>query len=606
MIPEARMLMIDLTTQTYHTEVIPPGVMAAYLGGRGLGAYLLYNTIGPGVDPLSPENPLIFTAGPAQGISVPFSAKAVVTTKSPLTGIYLYSVTSGAIGHRIRKAGYWAIMIRGRSPEPLYLQIDNEKVTFRDARNLWGQNTLDSQSAMLQETGAVQASAAVIGPAGEKLIKYAGIMTEGEKLRAYGRGGAGCVMGSKNLKGMVVSGNGVVLPADPAAMSAAKQKVSQGLKENSVWAELRRNYGTGEDMPLMSKLGMLPTRNWQTGVLEEETLKGIAPMLNRGQWPRRNISCGPYCPNPCSHYIEVKEGPYAGASCDGPEYETMYVFGSNCGIGKFDAVVKAAQICDENGMDVLSAGLTVSFLIECFTRGLIDLSHTDGIKLAFGDDEAVIKCLEKIASREGAGYLWGEGVRAVSAQIPGSSAFAMHVKGLELGGYECRGFYGQALQFALNPKGGDHHGFGLPARTEAADGTNREIKGKGELLKKDAQGRAVADSLVLCCFPRKVMFNLFPDFLAAITGKTCTAADLAKIGLRILTLERLFNTREGMRRKDDTLPERLLKEPLPDGPNRGSTVPLEELKDDAYAVFGWDQKTGIPQAELLRELGINP
>jgi aldehyde:ferredoxin oxidoreductase len=595
-----------LTAQTFRTEVIPEEVIAAYLGGRGLGVYLLYKTIGPGVDPLSPENPLIFTAGLAQGMSVPFSAKAAVTTKSPLTGIYLYSISSGAIGHNIRKAGYMAIMIRGRAKHPLYLHIDNEKLTFRDARHLWGMNTIDTQTAMLQETGAAQASTAVIGPGGEKLIKYAGIMTEKEKLRAFGRGGAGCVMGSKNLKGLVVSGNGTVLPQDPAAMTVLKHKVSQGLKDNSVWAELRRNYGTGEDMPLMNKLGMLPTRNWQTGVLEEEILKGIAPMLNRGQWPRKNISCGPYCPNPCSHYIDINDGPYAGAACDGPEYETMYVFGSNCGIGKFDAVVKAAQICDENGIDTLSAGVTISFLIECFTRGLIDIDHTDGIKLEFGDDEAVIKCLQKIASREGAGYLWGEGVRAVSAQIPGSAAFAMHAKGMELGGYECRGFYGQALQFALNPKGGDHHGFGLPARTEAADGTNREIKGKGELLKKDALGRIVADSLALCVFPRKVMFHLFPDLLAAITGKAFTAADLTQIGMRILTLERLFNTREGLRRKDDTLPERLLKEPLPGGPNQGSTVPLEELKDDAYAVFGWDQQTGIPQKGLLRELGIIP
>jgi aldehyde:ferredoxin oxidoreductase len=411
-------------------------------------------------------------------------------------------------------------------------------------------------------------------------------------------------MGSKNLKGLVVSGNGKVLPQEPAALTVVKHKVSQGLKANSVWAELRRKYGTGEDMPLMSTLGMLPTRNWQTGVLEENTLRGIAPMLNAGQWPRTNLSCGPYCPNPCSHYIKINGGLYAGAACDGPEFETMYAFGSNCGIGKFDAITKAAQLCDEAGIDTISAGVTISFLIECFARGLIDTGQTDGIELQFGDDEAVLKCLQKIIHRDGAGHFWGEGTRSLSARIPGSSAFAMHSTGMDLGGYECRGFYGQALQFALNPKGGDHHGFGLPARTEAADGTNRQIPGKGKLLVKDALGRAIADSLVVCVFPRKIMVALFPELLTAITGTPYSAQDLERIGMRILTQERLFNTREGLGRDDDTLPERLLSEPLPDGPNQGSTVPLEELKDDIYKVLKWDLQTGVPHAALLNDLGI--
>jgi aldehyde:ferredoxin oxidoreductase len=606
MLPEARMLSVDLTERSFHVETIPEPIIAAYLGGRGLGAYLLYKTIGPGIDPLSPENPLIFSAGLVQGMSVPFSPKAAVTTKSPLTGIYLYSISSGAIGHSIRRAGYLAVMIRGKAESPLYLRIVNDRVEFRDARHLWGMTTLKAQEAMIGETGDARASAAVIGPGGERLIRYAGIFTEGEKFRAFGRGGAGCVMGSKNLKGMVISGDVSVSPRDPEAMTALKRKVGQGLKENNVWAELRRRYGTGDDMPKMNKLGMLPTRNWQTGVLEETALQGIAPMLNKDRWPRKNISCGPYCPNPCSHSITIGDGPYRGAACDGPEYETMYVFGSNMGIGRFDAIVKAAQICDEAGIDTMSAGLMVSFLTECFTKGLIDESHTDGIPLRFGDDEAVMRCLNKIVARDGAGYLWGEGTRIASGHIPGSSAFAMHCKGLEMGGYECRGFYGQALQFALNPKGGDHHGIGMPVRTEAAEGTNRQVAGKGALLKKDAVGRIVSDSLVICVFPRKVMVPLLPGLLGAVTGEPYTEEDVARIGMRILTQERLFNVREGLRREDDTLPARLLTEPLPDGPNRGSTVPLEELKDDAYATFGWDLKTGIPEEEIVRELGIIP
>jgi aldehyde:ferredoxin oxidoreductase len=242
--------------------------------------------------------------------------------------------------------------------------------------------------------------------------------------------------------------------------------------------------------------------------------------------------------------------------------------------------------------------------MECFEKGLINTSHTDGIRLQFGNDGAMIECLRKIVNREGAGYLWGEGTRRLAAEIPGSSAFAMQCKGLEMGGYECRGLFGQALEFALNPKGGDHHGIGLPARVEAANGTGRNIKGKGIALRKEAIDRILGDSLVVCCFPRKIVAPVFETLVTALTGIPSPREYLDQVGMRILTQERLFNTREGLRRKDDLLPERLLKEPLPDGPNKGSTVPLEELKDDAYAAFGWDLSTGIPEEGLLKKLGI--
>lgn len=604
MVPATKMLVIDLTTRTFREDIIPETVVSHYLGGRGLGAYLLYHHTSAGLDPLSPDNPLIFSAGLAQGMSTPFSPKAVLTTKSPLTNLYLYSLSSGSLAHSIRKAGYLAVLIKGKSTVPTYLTITNGRVQFHDAGPLWGMKTLATQEAMLAESGSKGASAMAIGPAGEKLVRFAAIMTEGKLFRAFGRGGAGCIMGAKNLKGVVVAGSDTIEPAYPEKFKEIKRRILSGLKENHLWAEARRKYGTGDDMPEMNRQGMLPTRNWQTGVLEENLLAGIAPTLNAEKWPRKNIACGPFCPNPCSHHITIGDGPYAGAFCDGPEYETMYAFGPNCGIGGFDAVVAAGELCDEYGMDTISAGLTVSFLMECFEKGLIDASRTDGIRLKFGDSGALLAALNKIASREGAGYLWGEGTRRLAAEIPGSEAFAMHCKGLEMGGYECRGVFGQALEFALNPKGGDHHGLGLPARLEAADGSNLRINGKGALLKREAIGRIVADSLVLCTFPRKVTAPLFGELIEAIAGITVSRTDIEEIGLRILTQERLFNTREGMRRKDDTLPERLLHEPLPDGPNRGSTVPLETLKDEAYAVLGWNRETGIPEDGLLERLGI--
>jgi len=273
-------------------------------------------------------------------------------------------------------------------------------------------------------------------------------------------------------------------------------------------------------------------------------------------------------------------------------------------LSRFDAVVAAAEICDEYGIDTITAGLTVSFLMECFKKGLINTSQTDGLKLEFGDDDAVMACLKKIVNREGVGYLWGEGTRRLASQIPGSSGFAMHCKGLEMGGYECRGFFGQALEFAVNPKGGDHHGMGLPARTEAADGTNLQIKGKGARLKKDASERVIGDSLVVCCFPRKIMVPLYETLITALTGIPISREYLDGVAWRIMTQERLFNTREGLGREDDSLPERLLKEPLPEGPHKGSTVPLEALKDEAYAALGWDLSTGVPEEALVKKLGI--
>ncbi|MEW6672677.1 MAG: aldehyde ferredoxin oxidoreductase family protein [Thermodesulfobacteriota bacterium] len=603
-IPASNLLIIDLTTGKFNIQTIPEKIITDFLGGRGLGAYLLYQHTAAGMDPLSPDNPLIFTVGLCQGLPTPFSPKVVLTTKSPLTDIYLYSVSSGKLGHAIRKAGYMAIIIKGQSKAPVYLHIAEDRVEFRSAKHLWGEKTLPAQNLMLKETGIRTAGSAAIGPGGEKLIKYAAIMNDGHTYRAFGRGGAGCIMGAKKLKGIVISGDKKARPFDPEKFKAVQRQIIKGLDENSEWARRRHNFGTGEDMPWMNRFGMLPTRNWQSGSFDENKLAGIAPTLNKDRWPRKNIACGPFCPNPCSHFIRIVDGPYKGAHADGPEYETMYAFGSNCSIDKFDAVVAAGQICDENGIDTISAGLTVSFLMECFEKGLIDASHTDGIALKFGDDAAALQCLKKIAERDGAGHLWGEGTRRLAEHIAGSDAFAMHCKGLEMGGYESRGFYGQALQFAINPKGGDHHAFGLPARAEAIAGTNRNIRGKGEEIKKTAIDRIIGDSLVLCCFPRKITVPLYTDLITALTGISLGADELGRVGWRILTMERLFNTREGLRRKDDLLPKRLLSEPLPEGPSKGSTVPLEKLKDDAYAALGWDIDTGVPNSSLLTELGI--
>ncbi len=600
---EGQVLKVDLSRRSYQVEGLPGNILRKYIGGRGLGAYLLHKTVSPHIDPLSEENHLIFAAGPGSGTGLLFGAKSVVITKSPLTSIYLYSVSSGTFCHQLRKAGYWAIDITGAADSPVYLAINNGEVSFRDAAPLWGMEVGQAQKVMMGDSPHNKAATVAIGSSGERLLKYAAIMADGHTYRAFGRGGPGAVMGSKRLKGIVVSGDGIVEPADKDGFSAVKRAIIDNVRANKKWVEIRRRYGTGGDNVKMSELGIVPTRNWQGG--QFEGIAGICPTTNADEWPREDITCAPFCPAPCSHYIEIQKGSYRGAHCDGPEYETMYSFGSTCGVDKFDAVVAADQICDENGLDTMSAGIAIGFAMECFEKGLIGLKDTDGIELRFGNDEAMIAMLKKMVSGDGFGRRLAEGVRRLSQEIPGSEAFAIHAKGMELGGYECRGLMGQALQFAISSVGGSHHAYGLPARKEAFDGTRMQVEGKGEYVKSAAISRIVRDSIIMCTFPGVIVTDaMLPDIVSCLFGDSWTLDDIKQVGTRIMCQERLFNMREGLTRKDDILPSRLLNEPKPDGPTRGAVVPLETLKDDYYRAMGWDLASGNPPDSLLDELEI--
>ncbi len=600
---EGKILKIDLSNRSYQVETLPDKILRQYMGGRGLGAYLLNTAVSPHIAPLSEENHLIFSAGPANGTGMPFSARSVLTTKSPLTNIYLYSISSGTFSHQIRKAGFWALDVTGIADSPVYLEIKNDEVSFHDAAPLWGVESARAQSIMMGDFPRNKAATVAIGPSGEKLLKYAAVMADGATYRAFGRGGAGCVMGSKRLKGIVVAGDGIIEAGDKDGLKAVRRAIAHNLKANNDWVERRRNYGTGGHTSHLSELGILPTRNFNGG--QFEGAEEICTAANETEWPRKSLTCAPYCPVPCCHYVEIKKGPYREAHCDGPEYETIYAFGSNCGVGKFDAVVAAAQICDESGLDTMSAGSTIGFAMECFEKGLIGLEDTDGIELRFGNDKAMLAMLKKIVNQEGFGKRLAEGVKRLSEEIKGSEAFAMQVKGMELGGYECRGLMGQALQTAIDNRGGCHHGYGIPALLEGFDGTRMQIEGKGEQVKNMATGRIIRDSIVICAFPGLIVTNtMLPDVVSSLFGEPWSVDDLNKVGMRTMCQERLFNMREGITRKDDTLPARLLNEPKPDGPTKGVVVPLEKLTDDYYRAMGWDLSTGNPGDALLDELEI--
>ena len=597
-----KLLDIDLSSRNYKSEDISDEVIGKYIGGRGLGAYLLYNSTKKGMNPLSPDSPLILSAGLAQGLPTPFSPKLALNTKSPLTGIYLFSITSGEIGPNLRRSGYVSVRIKGASEEPLYILIHDNGVEFKGARHVWGKNTRESQEIIIKEVGGKNGDVAIIGPAGEKLSSLAGIFSAGNYLRCFGRGGGGAVMGSKGLKGIVIISEKKLEAPSPDKFKAIREKIINSVKKESEWATFRRNYGTGGDMDSMNELGIIPTRNWQGSVFPH-----VEKLCTTTQgWPRKNIACGPNCPAPCAHFIKIGKGPYKGAQCDGPEYETIYAFGTQCGVDRFDAIVAAGQICDEYGIDTMSAGMAIGFAMECFERGLINEKDTGGIQLRFGDDRAMIAMLNKLVKEEDLGKILARGVRYASEQIPGSSGFAMHAKGLDLGGYECRGSWGQALQSAVNARGGCHHGYGLPARFENAKGIGMVLEGKGQMVKNAATRRILFDSLIVCTMAQVNIFkdDIIAELLSALFGREWPWSEVEQVGERIQNMERLFNAREGLTRDDDRLPDRLTKEPKPDGPSKGQVVPLEALKDDYYRAMGWEISTGLPIEKRLKELGI--
>jgi aldehyde:ferredoxin oxidoreductase len=597
-----QLLKINLSNRSSKIEEIPPEIIRKYIGGRGLGAYLLYQCVPPKADPLAEDNHLIFTAGPVSGTGLYYSSKVNVNTKSPLTGIYLFSISSGILAQQMRWAGFWAIDIGGAADSPIYLWIENQTVHFKDATSLWGLETAEAQRQMCQGLPPKNAATVGIGPAGEQLNRYAALYTEGSLYRCFGRGGAGAVMGSKNLKGIVVTADRQAKSGYEEKLSRLNREIAELLKtKHKGWADRWRRYETASDLEVMNKLGLLPTRNWQTG--QFKGWRGINKSTTPMGWPQKGRACGPFCPTPGCREVTIKDGPYRGARSD-IEWETVYSFGTSCGVDKMEAVIAAGQICDEYGVDTMTAGITIGFAMECFEKGLIDKKDTDGIDLRFGNDQAMIAVLNKMVKQEGFGKQIAKGTMRLSREIKGSEMFAMHAKGMEFGGYECRGSNGQALQFAIDNRGGCHHGYGLPARMEVFDNTRLDVAGKGEYVKQAAIVRMVRDSLILCTFSPVYNEQMILKVLSAGFGQAWSAEDFQEVGVRIMCQERLFNMREGMTEKDDNLPARLLKEPKPDGPTKGAVVPLKELKQDYYRAMGFDAGTGNPPDALLSKLGI--
>jgi aldehyde:ferredoxin oxidoreductase len=592
-----RLLEVDLTRGVTEDHDLPEDTFRKYLGGRGLGARLLFDMLPAKTDPLSPENLLFFLTGPLTGTKVPGSSKFVVVTKSPLTGGWCDSYSSGRFPGEIKKLGYDGMVIRGKANAPCYLRIDNQGVRIKEAKWIWGKDSLETDRLIKEAEKEPLAGVSSIGPAGEKLCRFACINSE--LYRQAGRGGVGAVMGSKNLKAIVIKGKGHVEQHDRNRLVELNQSSFQRSRQSRV-AQARMKYGTPLTLNITHGGGILPTKNFQFGTWDAALGKIDSEAVHARMTSRKGCLS---CITPCSLICRVSEGSGKGILIEGPEYETLAMFGSNQLIHSLDHVLQANLLCDKLGVDTISAGNIIGFMMECFERGLISSRDTGGFELRFGDSAASLKAIEMMACREGFGDLLAEGVRRLSEHIgKQSERFAMHVKGMEFPGYEPRGAFGSALSYAVSPRGACHRRAWPPAKEILGDYDPFTVEGKALMTKDTYDENCILHSLLVCDFPAKFIplsQEDYASYFEAVTGEVISKADFAVIADRIETLIRRFNNREGFTRKDDTLPARTLDEPLPDGPAKGKCIGEANLKrmiDEYYEARGWDS-AGIPKGE---------
>jgi len=598
-----RVLHVDLSRQESHVEVLESDFLQKYLGGVGLATRLLVDNSEPACDPLGEGNTVAVAVGALAGTMVPASGKHALAAKSPLTGFIGDSLSGSYWSHALRRAGYDGMVIKGRSAQPTYLFVDNEYVLFRDAENLWGMESFATEEAIRAEIDDNRVRVASIGVAGEKLVRYACISND--RGRQAGRTGLGAVWGSKNLKAIAVRGTQPIPVADLAGLdrlSLELAEAAQGLPTAKY-----RVTGTVGNVLTLNRLGLLPTRNLRNSVFEcAEEVSGEYMQAN---YKEKTVACSG-CPVACEQVARVREGQYDGARAS-VDYETLYALGPCCGIGDFKPIIKAADLCDRYGLDTMSTGVTIAWAMECFERGIFTGSDTDGLELNFGNHEALIGLIERIALRQGIGELLSQGSKRASEEVgQGSEKFAMHVKGLELPGYEPRGLKTYALGLAVGTRGACHNRSLAyePDMKGQVDRLKAE-KGRGRIAMECEDLAATLDCLMFCKFIRgcfKDFHEEAVEFYRLATGLDLTTQDLKQVGERVCNLKKYFNIREGWTKKDDWLPARLLEEPLPDGGDKGTTLTPEELRlmiDDYYAARGWTEDGLIPP-EKLAELGL--
>ena len=608
-----KILRIDLTTQTSKKEKLPLNVAKDFIGGAGFGVKYLYDEVKAGTDPLGPENKLFFAPGPLSGTAVPCASRIAVTAKSPLTNAVGMCLSGGFFPVELKLAGYDMLIIEGKAEKPTYVSIKDGEVRFRDANKLWGTQTSDCQQIIKDDLHDQNVRVACIGPAGERLSRIACIINE---RRAAGRKGLGAVMGAKNLKAIAVRGSGTLDIASPEKFKSARAAMLKAMKESPVLYPHFAKEGTPSNVDNTCALGIFPAKNWSaTGAFTPVDQIGVEALESR-RIGKEHCSD---CPVGCSQLRLAQTGPYAGILTEGPEFETLYSLGGETGVDNMDSIIAADRLCDELGFDTISAGVAVGFAMELFERGILTAADTDGLELKFGNHQAMISLIRMMAFREGIGDVLADGVKAAAARIgKGSEKYALHVKGLELPGYDVRGAKAHGLSYATSYTGADHNRgyafqeiFGVPV-PYAVDRFAIEGKGKLTVWNQDVR-TATCDCPTMCVF--LLDMAMAPNatestaaFMEAVTGLAFTREDVARVGERINNLARAFNVREGFKRADDTLPERLMTEPLQSGASKGQRISKDDLNrmlDEYYTVRGWDLGTGVPTRKKLKELNLD-
>ena len=598
-----KILHIDMTSQKTWVEKVDAEFLKKYLGGVGLATRLAYDNITPGCDPLGPGNALCFACSAFAGTTMPVGTKHGVASKSPLTGCIGDSLSGSHFSEMLRRAGWDGIVITGQAPQWTVLFIDDDDVRFLDAGPYLGMDTMKTQEAVRERLADENVRVSAIGPAGERLVRYALIDNDG---RQVGRTGNGAVMGSKKIKALAIRGTHPITVADPDGLMRETLKlikVTQGPGTVKY-----RTLGTPTNVLNMNALGVLPTRNFRETVFEHA--EEVSGEYLRDHYTIKAVGCSG-CSIACEQWGAVRQGKYKGAII-GLDYEPLFALGPNCGIGSLPPIIKLVQMCDELGMDAMSAGVVVSWAMECYETGILSKEECDGLELNFSNEDAAIELVRKMAYREGIGDLLAEGVKRASEKLgKGSEHFAMHSKGLELPGYDVRSLKTFAMGLAVGTRGACHNR-ALSYELDIKGVVDRFTAepGRGVLAMEKEDFACILDCLVLCKFLR----NCFDDFdqdvsdiYTMATGIPLTAEELHQVGPRVCNLKKAFNIREGWVKADDWMPPRVMEDPIPSGPSKGAYVKPEELRlliDDYYQARGWTEEGLIPKSTLIA-LGLD-
>lgn len=604
-----KILNIDLTTGNFDEIALSDKILKKYIGGSGLGAYLMAKYVNPGCNPLGPENKIMFLTGPFTDTNIPTSGRHQVVTKSPLTGIYGEGDAGGSFGVNLKRTGYDGIIISGRAKTPVYLWITDESVEIRNAEKFWGLDTYEVGPAIKEETNP-NAVVATIGQAGENLVKISGVFHDNQHARPAARCGMGAVMGSKKLKAVVVYGSKKIKLFDKLSLDNSLKKWRRKVVEST---EAFGKYGTAGSLEGIEQMGDLPIKNWSQGSFAEGAKKiGGSALVNNDYFVSRYYCHS--CVIGCGRTVKIVYGKEKVEKGAGPEYESLASLGSMNLVDDLETLIKANELCNRFGLDTISTGSVISFAIEAFEKGYLTTQDTGGLNLEWGSAETLLKLIEKIALKEGIGNLLSEGVRTASERLGEETGkFAVHVKGLELPAHDPRAFNSLAVAYATSNRGACHlqgfthlaeKGLSLPELGYEKPLDRFTVENKGRLTKDMQDLMCIFDSLKLCKF---LLFGGVPleevaHWYAWITGNNIDLKELLKIGERLYNVKRLFNLKCGITSKDDKIPHRILTKKRGSGGAADNLPPLNKMLMEYYRERGWTD--GIPDKVKLKELDI--